>query len=209
MTAPVKRNSLNGSASGASFVVGHVLGVTGNVAEVRLSLGDKVVKIRADLMRAKGASVQAGDTWILDQPYGLGWMFAVPISYPGMDKASQWQSASLLGAWVNTSAVGVWVPGSGRYSPASYYKDALGWVSLRGTVSGGTVTGSSAAGPISADVLQLPVGYRPSTAGQALFPTVSNGAFGAVLVMPDGYVRAYAGSATALNLNGVRFLAEQ
>jgi hypothetical protein len=198
-------NIASTSASGASYTTGIVLGIAGNVAQVRLSTGNQVVNVRTDMTRGKSAPVAAGDIWILDQPYGLGWMFAVCLGYQG---TLSWTSATLLGAWHNFSTPGTWTPGSGLFAPASYLQDATGWVQLRGTVAGGTITGSSVAGPISADILQLPAGSRPASDGQLLFPTYAAGP-GAVLVTPGGYVRAYAGTAIQVPLDGVRFLAAQ
>lgn len=212
MTRPpsgVKRpQTASTSASGASFVRGVIEDIVGNVATVRLSTGNQIVHVRTDLLRAKGAAPQIGENWLLDQPYAAGWMFAVPVGYGGLNAAPEWTAATLLGAWTNYSAPGPWTAGSGLYSPAGYLKDDAGVVWLRGAVAGGTVTASDAAGPIAADILQLPVGYRIGPDGQRLFPTYGSAA-GAVLVMPDGYVRAYAGSATRFSLDGVSFLAEQ
>lgn len=209
MAIPVKRyGHSSSSASGASFAIGVVLGVEGNVAQVRLNVANKIEKVRTDMMRSKGARVRAGETWILDQPYGMGWMFAVPMAYNGLDTAPSWVQPTLLGAWVNFSTPGTWTPGSGLYAPASYLLGDDGWVTLSGHVKSGTVSASSAAGPIAADIFQLPVGCRPGNAGQRLFSTYGAAA-GAILVMPDGYVRAYAGNAAQVSLDGVRFLAEQ
>lgn len=209
MSHPVKKPTPSSmSASGAAATRGIVTGIVNNVAQVRLDPGNKTINVRVDMMRAKGVSPKAGESWLFDQPFGNGWWFACPLSYPGLDKAVTWSTPTLLGAWVDFSAPGTWTPGSALYSPAGYYREESGWVSLRGTVKSGTVTNSSAAGPISADVFQLPAGCRLGTHGQQIFQTYGSAAC-AVLVMPDGYVRAYAGSNAQFSLDGVRFLAEQ
>lgn len=206
-----KHPMMAGSAAGANSVTGYVTGVDGNVAKVIVPGGNEIT-VRIDRLRGKSIAPKAGETWILDQPYGSGWMFAVCLGYKGSDEPPEWLAAMLLGSWVNASPLGAWTPGSGLYSPAGFCRDEWNWVSLRGTVTAGTITNDlSTAGPIAADIFRLPAGYRPSVTGQLVFPvaSASTAGVGQVLVMPDGYVRATYGDATALSLDGVRFLAAQ
>ena len=194
------------SGSGASYVNGRVLSVVGNIARVRLALGNKEVQVRADIMRAKGVSPQAGENWVLDQVFGVGWMFAAIIGYSGMD-ALTWAAPTLLGSWSNSSS-GTWTDSNGVYAPAGYLREDSGWVVLRGTVSGPSSTNSNAPGPISADIFQLPEGFRPSPDGQLRFTTVvQTGASGVAMVRPDGFVRAISGNPALTSLDGIRFLA--
>lgn len=81
---------------------------------------------------------------------------------------------------------------------AGYTKDALGWVHLRGAIASGTI-GTSA--------FTLPAGYRPNA--KYAFATLSNGAFGAVVVDVDGTVTPFVGSNVYMYLDVVHFLAEQ
>jgi len=90
-----------------------------------------------------------------------------------------------------------WSQYGGGWPIMSFRKDATGWVSLSGLVTGGTVAGGT-------PIFTLPAGYRPvARAGftQGLrFPVVANNAFGASNVYCDGRVDLESGS------NGYVFL---
>jgi hypothetical protein len=205
---PKLPSSTSTSGSGVSLVTGTILGISDNIAQVRLSMGNKIEPVRTDVLRAKGVAPKEGELWFMDQQFGSGWFFAAIVSYPGAD-ALTWASPTLLGAWSDLHT-GDWSTTNGMPAPVGYAREETGWVALRGTVGGGTVTASNAVGPISADIFALPDGYRPPTDGQQRFPVVSgSNAFGAVVVRPDGYVRAVAGSAASVSLDGCRFLAAQ
>jgi hypothetical protein len=203
-TAVVKLPSTTStSGSGAAISTGKIISVVGNVAQVRLSIGNQVVQVRTDLLRAKGVAPKTGENWILDQQFGVGWCLAAIASYPGLDAAA-WAAPVLLGSWVNASTA-PWTNSNGTYAPAGWLRDDLGWVSLRGTVTGGTASASNAAGPLPADIMQLPDGYRPPLDGQLRFPVGAGASStGVVMVRPDGFVRAMAG-ATPISLDGIRF----
>lgn len=76
-----------------------------------------------------------------------------------------------------------WVNFGGDWSPAEFRKDALGFVEVRGMIKDGVITGV---------VLTLPSGYRPG--GDLYFSTVSNLAFGGIIVKADGDVVAQVGN---------------
>jgi hypothetical protein len=92
--------------------------------------------------------------------------------------ADAWVAADLSNSWVNY--------GVGHVA-ASYVKDALGFVHIRGLVKNGTSA--------VATIFTLPADYRPATIH--LFATDSNGAFAAIRVDPDGQVHMVDGGSTA------------
>lgn len=193
------------SASGISVVSGRVLSVQGNIAQVRLSTMNRVEPVRADILPGKSAAPVAGELWLLDQRLGQGWYFTAVVNYPGLDDI-EWIRPVLFPSWDDTSS-GPWSESNGAYAPVGFSRDGMGWVTLRGTATGPT-NNSSAPGPVNSDILQLPDGYRPSRAGQLRFGVMSgNNATGAVVVRPDGFVRAVAGSNQSVSLDGIRFLA--
>jgi hypothetical protein len=87
-----------------------------------------------------------------------------------------------------------WVNFGAPNESASYYKDPLGVVRLRGIVKSGT---------INTAMFTLPAGYRPSNTRH--FAVVSNGAFGDVYVDSSGNVICSVGSNTWVSLDSVTF----
>lgn len=88
-----------------------------------------------------------------------------------------------------------WVNFGSTYYTAGFFKDALGYVHLRGLIKNGTV-GISA--------FTLPVGYRPT--GTMFFNVLSNGAAGAVEVAINGDVSPKTPSNnTYVSLDGITF----
>lgn len=84
--------------------------------------------------------------------------------------------------------------GSG-WAPASFWRDPLGFVHLRGLVKSGTV-GNAA--------FTLPPGFRPKESES--FVVMSNGAVGRVDVLTDGTVTpASPSSNTWVSLSGIHF----
>jgi hypothetical protein len=96
-----------------------------------------------------------------------------------------WTAPTLLNSWVNFG---------GGTQGAGYFKDASGFVHLRGTVKTGT---------LAAAIFVLGVGYRPSLL--SIFPATANGAFGEVRVDSSGNVALNSGSTTYLALDGIVF----
>lgn len=95
------------------------------------------------------------------------------VSFPGTGTAVPptitWTAPSLLNSWVNYGA---------PYFNAGYYKDALGFVHIRGLVKSGSSS--------TANVFQLPAGYRP--ANTTYLPAIGNGAMCNVSVDSSGNV---------------------
>ena len=97
-------------------------------------------------------------------------------------------------AWTTPTLAGTWsVPAN---FTVGYYKDTLGRVHLKGAVTGGSAT----------TIFTLPSGYRPP---QTLsFATVSNNAFGRIMIESNGNVYAQAGGFTAVYLDCIDFKVE-
>ena len=102
--------------------------------------------------------------------------------------------------WIAPTLLNGWVDYGGLSAPAGYHKDALGYVHLRGDIKSGTTT------PFTT-LFTLPVGYRPAFVINAA--TVSNSAFGWIVVLTNGNVQITAGSSVFLSLAIPPFLAEQ
>jgi hypothetical protein len=100
--------------------------------------------------------------------------------------APTWVSATLTSGWTNTAG----------YQVAQYAKDSLGFVVLRGNVTGGS-TGSTAT------ILTLPVGFRPAATDR--FTTASGTGTATIDVQADGRVVPTAVTNTAnVGLSGIR-----
>lgn len=91
-----------------------------------------------------------------------------------------------------------WVNYGGTYETAGFSKVG-GRVFLKGLVKNGTVGYPNA-------VFTLPVGFRPSTNGDAIFAIASNGLFGHVYVVASSGVVTVAGGSNAwASLEGISF----
>lgn len=107
------------------------------------------------------------------------------LSSSAPSRQQSWQVPTLLNSYTVAAR------------PVGYFKDALGIVHLRGTVTGGTISW----------IFTLPAGYRPSQ--NSLFATDHNGAYGRVAVITDGSVTSDIGGFSNVILDGITFLAEQ
>ena len=97
-------------------------------------------------------------------------------------------------SWVNYEA------SESAFYAAAFYKDALGYVHLRGIVRSGTVgTGSN--------MFVLPVGYRPFR--QIGYAVNAGNAFGNFRIIASGGVYLETGSNAYVFLDGITFKAEQ
>lgn len=100
-------------------------------------------------------------------------------------------------AWITPTLVNGWNHfGSPTYN-ASYMKDSMGFVHLRGRVKDGT---------ISSYFMVLPVGYRPTNTQS--YVVDSNGSFGRLVVSSDGAVNCVVGSNVFVSIDGITFKAE-
>lgn len=171
-------------ANYATTTRGVVLEVdSNNVALVLLSSGAQA-RVRADMLRGKSAAPKAGEAWLFDQPYGSGWMFAIPMNYSGGDQ--DFTSPVMTNSWTSVDGI---------YLPVGYILDSEGWVTLRGRVTGGTA---------NQPAFTLPVGYRPG--GQIPFIVPVGTGSGLVNVTALGAVTPVGSGATSLEQ--VRFLAQ-
>ena len=103
-----------------------------------------------------------------------------------------WHSPTLLNSWATYG---------NSFAPPGYCKEH-GIVRLRGLVTGGNVSAAS-----TANIMVLPVGYRPDYT--QLFVTEANAAIGRIDVMADGSVRALQGVNTWFSLDSIQFKAMQ
>lgn len=95
-------------------------------------------------------------------------------------------------SWVNYNTA--------SFYGAAFYKDALGFVHLRGLVKSGTVGTGFA-------IFTLPTGYRPLK--QLGYVVNANTAFGNLRISTDGKVFLETGSNAYLFLDGITFWPEQ
>jgi hypothetical protein len=99
--------------------------------------------------------------------------------------APTWVSATLTSGWTNAAG----------YQVAQYAKDSLGFVVLRGNVTGGS-TGSGAT------ILTLPTGFRP--AANERFTTASAAGTATLEIQTDGRVVPYSATGAQASLSGIR-----
>jgi len=105
--------------------------------------------------------------------------------------AVAWTAPTLQNNWVNYNA--------SLYTPASYSKDSIGMVHLRGLIKNGVTT-------IDTTIFTLPAGCRPIKAMH--IPVASNGAFGNIKIEVNGEVKFQVGSSSWFSLDGITFYAE-
>jgi hypothetical protein len=151
----VKQNSKSGQNQ-ASFARGYVMQIDDRgVALVKI--GETQQWIRTDTLRGKSAPPLPGEVWILDQAYGVGWQFAVPLNWSA-DR--DWVLAGALsGSWTDVGPPNL---------PSGYRKEVEGWVTLCGKLTGGVANTTA---------FQLPGGYRPGgtwTQGGVLVDSAGN-----------------------------------
>lgn len=101
-----------------------------------------------------------------------------------------WQIPTLLNSWADASG----------YQGARYRKDLLKQVHIQGRIDTGTDTPGTV-------LFTLPVGSRPSAL--LSFVAHSNSAIGLVEVQSDGDVVIRIGNNASLDLNTIKFAAEQ
>jgi hypothetical protein len=87
-----------------------------------------------------------------------------------------------------------WVNSGGTLFAAGFFKDASGFVHLRGNVKSGTVP---------AAIFTLPAGYRPSA--RLDVASIDNSLLAVVSIRSTGDVFALSGSNTGLTLDGITF----
>ena len=86
---------------------------------------------------------------------------------------------------------------------AGYMKDQLGFVHLRGVITGGTL-------PVGGVVVltNLPVGYRPAKENIFIVSSyATNDVFGRVHILADGAVQLYTGGNGHISFDGITFQA--
>ena len=117
----------------------------------------------------------------------------MPLTNPSVPIQEDWEAPTLTNSWSNAT-------GTPTLTPAGYYKDSLGVVHLRGSLTGGAV---------GTTLFTLPSGYRPEFRHQIGIATRDSSSviFGKVDVYADGSVQLGAGGTTRVFLDGVSFRA--
>lgn len=100
-------------------------------------------------------------------------------------------------AWIAPTLTSSWANYHADYNSAGYWKDALGFVHLKGLLNLGT---------IGASMFTLPTGYRPAKRELFIAATSSN-SYGRCDVLADGTVVPVAGSNSWFSLDGITFKA--
>ena len=122
---------------------------------------------------------------LYERVFGTAWMKWLRVLRDRLVIGENWQEVTYRNSW-----------GPAATLTPLYYKDALGIVHLRGRIAGGA--------PPSV-AFTLPEGYRPEI--YLFFPVVANGAFGYVIIQPDGDVIVSVGSTVWTSLAGISFKA--
>ncbi|MNH66520.1 hypothetical protein D3C73_185530 [compost metagenome] len=110
--------------------------------------------------------------------------------------APGWIAPTLLNGWANIV---------GSNTPAGYFRDTMGFVHLRGSITGGISTPWTV-------IFKLPTGYRPKY--NNMIPTYTNDSsgtqvLGSLSINNSGDVQIYIGAVGNFSLDGITFLAEQ
>lgn len=175
--------------------LGRVLSVDLNAGVAEVQFPDVRRKVALKIRQGKGGLPAVGEHWMLNQTYG-DWSFAALF---GSIRPTEWIQATLLTGWTANTNYGNRAP--------SFQLDGAGMTRLDGIASGTIYAINANPAPLGADILVLPEGYRPG----ALYgpvPVVSNNDFGEIVVLPNGLVRAWRGTAW-VSLAGISFPAEQ
>jgi hypothetical protein len=134
------KTSNRSNANQINYQIGVVLEIDSKNHIALVKVGQQQMRIRTDTLRGKSAPPLAGETWLLDQPYGLGMQFAVPMNWSA---DSDWILPTLSGAWSDVGSPNL---------PTGYRKEIEGWVTLCGKLTGGAANSTA---------FVLPKGYRP------------------------------------------------
>jgi hypothetical protein len=116
--------------------------------------------------------------------------FAEFTSKNFVEPDTNWTNPTFSNSWANYDS------SETTFYKAGYYKDAMGWVHLRGIVKDGTV-GTGVA------MFTLPSGYRPSKAVR--FAVCSGNAYGSYFVNAAGECGLETGSNAFVFLENVTF----
>jgi hypothetical protein len=103
--------------------------------------------------------------------------------------------------WTTATLQNSWVAYGAPYDAPAYYKDALGWVHVRGVAKSGS---------LNTCVFTLPAGYRPINNQQS--PLVMGAGFGGVDVQPTGCFSVFSvagGTNASMTVTIPPFYAEQ
>lgn len=129
------------------------------------------------------------------------WIFLA--TYPGVDAGDRVVrvcNGATLSPWIAPTLLNSWVNYGAPYANASYQKSADGWVTFKGLIKSGVVTGGTT-------IFNLPAGYRPLE--NAIFVAPSNGGYAEFELNPAGNFTARIAANGFLSLENIRFKAAQ
>jgi hypothetical protein len=112
----------------------------------------------------------------------LGIKNGVPVWYENI-----WTDVSLWNNWVNDPS---------KFNKAGYFKDAMGWVHLRGYITSGTIDGVNPAFVVPPDCFSKM---------EYTFCTISNNAIARIDIITDGRVIVSTGDNTWVSLDGISY----
>jgi hypothetical protein len=101
-------------------------------------------------------------------------------------------------AWITPTLLNGWLNFGGAFDEASYMKDSLGFVHIKGLVQSGSAASA---------IFNLPPGYRPIK--HLSFVTTANDAIGRVTITSTGNVTCSVGSTQSFSISLSPFLAGQ
>lgn len=180
-----------------STIYGNLLTATGSSDATEViaignadGVGIRDNEIMTGLGGQKGIHITAGayNTRIGPQSWSSGLALADRVVDLGVGTVGKTRDLELLGGWAAVSG----------YAPAKFSKDEAGWVSLSGSIGGG-----------SSSIATLPVGFRPA-ALQEFGARSFNGTIyepATLLIDSAGAFAQTGGGNTRLSLNGIRFQA--
>lgn len=125
---------------------------------------------------------RSGEAWRLDLE-GLTLLGNMKIQ-----SDDEWIAATLMNGWQNYG---------GNFAPAGYYKDALGFVHLRGGIRNGSIPNTA---------FQLPAGFRPHYS-QAYAQYSASDTLARIDVVTSGNVNINSGNNAFVSLEGISFWA--
>jgi transcription termination factor Rho len=99
-------------------------------------------------------------------------------------------------AFIAPTLLNSWTNFGGGYNTAGYYKDQLGFVHLKGMLTGGVLNTAA---------FTLPVGFRP--AARNIYPAMANFLFAVAFVDTNGDVNLFQGSNAFFSIDGITFKA--
>lgn len=122
------------------------------------------------------------------------WLLSLQLS-PKLSVSPAVGTVNTTDDWIALALSGGWAVSGPPYPDPSFRKDGDGWVTLRGVVTGGSLSPTVMA--------TLPVGYRPAASQR--FTITTGTTSGNLLVQAGGNMYLQTGSTSVVDLSAVRF----